>query len=423
MRYFSISLLIGVLAGVVAAMFHLALDEVIDSREEILDALGGGWEAILVSVCLSAGMALLAAALVRYVARDTAGSGIPEVESAVEGAREMKWFRTLWVKFTGGLLALGSGLVLGREGPTIHLSAAVAQGVAEQFDLSDRDRRGLLAAGAAAGLAAAFNAPLAAVMFVSEEMRRHFPFKPHTYIGVINAAVIAAIIAKSLAGVDPVLEMTVSEMPISMLPFAVLGGAVMGFVGLAFNRSLMGALSIVDRLPPRFWWAPAALFGGASGLLLVVFPDAAGGGERLVLEVVSVTMGVAALITLCVLRFAGSIFSYTTGVPGGIFAPLLAIAATLGLAIGSLAGDFMPVPDLELACAVVAMGALFAACVHAPVVAVVLALELTGAYHLSLPLIVACASASVVVQLLNGQPIYELLLERSQRRSEEEEAG
>ena len=411
------------LAGLVGASFHWALDWISARHSSSLQLIDNPWVAVAVFAPLSAGMATLAALLVRRVAPEAAGSGIQEVDAVVEGDHEFRWFRVLWVKFVGGLLAIGSGMVLGREGPTVQMGAAVAKGVADQMDLPDKEQRGLIAAGAAAGLAAAFNAPLAAILFVVEEMRQHFPFTRHTYIGLIIAAVFGAIVSEGLSGTRFQLQTSVSELPISTLPFVVLGGIVMGVVGVFFNRSLMKGLDVVDRIPDSMWWVPAFIVGGASGMLLVIFPYAVGGGEELVRELSSVNTGAVALVAICVLRFSGTIVSYSTRVPGGIFAPMLAIAASLGLAIGSIFEGISPVENIDHASAILAMAALFAACVQAPVVATVLVLELTAAYQLILPMLLVCVTALVTAQCLNGRPIYSMLLERSRRLAAKNRIG
>ena len=397
------------------ALFHWALDWISENHASALESIGSVWVAIAVFAPTSAAMATLAAFMVRRIAPEAAGSGIQEVDAVVEGDHEFRWFRTLWVKFVGGLLALGSGMVLGREGPTVQMGAAVGKGVSEGMKLPDREQRGLVAAGAAAGLAAAFNAPLAAILFVTEEMRQHFPFKRHTYIGLIIAAIFGAIVSEGLSGTRFQLRTTIPGMPLTFLPFVVLGGIVVGVVGVMFNRSLLKGLDIVDNFPDSVWWVPAFIVGGASGVLLVTFPYAVGGGEELVRELSTTGLSAVALLAVCVLRISGAIVSYATRVPGGIFAPMLAIAASLGLAMGTIFEGVGSIEHIDHTFAIIAMAALFAACVQAPVVATVLVLELTGAYELLLPMLLACATALVTAQCLNGRPIYAMLLERSRR--------
>ena len=413
-RYYLVASGIGLLAGLIGAVFHLVVDWTVDGHAQVVALFGGIWPAIFVSASLSASMALIAACLVRYVAPETSGSGIQEVEAVLEGHHEMRWFRTLWVKFTGGVLAIGSGLVLGREGPTIHIGAAVARGVSDQFELPDRERRGLLAAGAAAGLAAAFNAPISAVLFVTEEMRHHFPFSKHTYFGLAIAAIFATIVSQSLTGSAPVLKIETMDVSLLTLPVIAIGGVVLGIIGVLFNKSLVEALNLVDLIPARWWWTPAVVIGAISGLLLVVVPTAAGGGEVLVHDLSIGSMAISALIILSILRFSGAVVSYAAGLPGGIFAPMLAIAASVGMTLGASVELLFSVEDLALTCAMIAMAALFAACVQAPLVATILVLELTGSFNLLLPLLIASISATLTAQLFNGQPIYEMLRARAE---------
>ena len=401
------------MAGCVGALFHLAVDWTINSHEQMIDFFGGRWQAQLVAVPVSVTMALIAACLVRYVAPETSGSGIQEVEAVLDGQREMRWFRTLWVKFTGGVLAIGSGMMLGREGPTIHIGAAVARGISEQFKLPDRERRGLLAAGAAAGLAVAFNAPISAVLFVTEEMRHHFPFSKHTYLGLAIAAIFAAVISQSITGQAPALETIVQNVPLYTLPLIAIGGAILGVVGWLFNKSIVTALDLVDRIPTRLWWLPACVVGGTCGFLLVGMPQAAGGGEALVRQLSVSNMTFSALLVLSILRFSGAVVSYAAGLPGGIFAPILAIAVSVGLLLGTFAEVLIPMDKMAITCALISMAALFAACVQAPLVATILVLELTSAFDLLLPLLIASVTATVTVQMLNGRPIYEMLRARN----------
>src|SRR5262247_2520781 len=150
----------GFATGVVGGAFHLAVGGLLHWPVWLVDRLGLGWPTIAAAAGIAATGVLLAYLLTRYIAPEAAGSGVPEVEGALEGLREVRWRRVLPVKFVGGVLGLSSGLVAGREGPTIHMGASIGQALAEGLRLGRMDLHALLAAGAAAGLAAAFNAPL-----------------------------------------------------------------------------------------------------------------------------------------------------------------------------------------------------------------------------------------------------------------------
>lgn len=412
--YFLKAALIGVLVGGLATGFHSGLNFFIQEFASLRAELGSGASAYALSAAISAACVAGAFLLVQRLAPEAAGSGIQELEGAMEDRRPIRWARVLLAKFFGGLLALGSGLVLGREGPTIHMGAMTAAALSRSEGSSPTDQKGLLAAGAAAGLAAAFNAPLAAILFIVEETRRQFPFGYRTYMAVIIASIVSAAVTEELTQTGPFLRIEVGAVPIwSFLPLAVLGVAL-GGLGVSFNRALIAVMDLFQKIPRGFRWLPALAVGAATGMLLVAFADATGGGEDLIKDLVNKNYGVLALLLLTLLRFGGVLFSYASGVPGGIFAPMLSIATCAGLAFGTASIQLLPIEDqFRAACAIAAMGGFFAASVRAPMVGVVLVMELTGAYSLIMPVLVTCTTASLTAHQLGGRPIYEQLLERT----------
>lgn len=409
----------GLLVGVLGAAFHLIVDILLAWPAWLSARLGpdASVNEILLAAAGVGALAVLAAFLLtRHVAPEAAGSGVQEIEGALVGLRVVRWRRVLPVKFVGGVLALSSGLVGGREGPTIHIGAAVAAALADGLRLVAADLRGLLAAGAAAGLAAAFNAPLAAILFVIEETRKEFPYTFRFYSGVIIASASSALGMELVGGTAPPLRIVAEAVPLAVLPGFVLLGAGLGALGVVFNACLIGSLDWTVKAFRRAPFVPALIVGAAVGVLAFVLPEATGGGERLILRMVAENLPVATLLAIAALRFAGTMASYCVGVPSGIFAPILALATALGLALGAvIEGAFALPPITASAFAVAAMGGLFAASVRAPLVAVVLAVELTGAYVLILPVIITCVTANVVAEWLHGRPIYEMLLERTLR--------
>ncbi|MET1413891.1 H(+)/Cl(-) exchange transporter ClcA [Roseibium sp. HPY-6] len=416
--YFVKAAIVGLLVGGLATGFHAGLEFLFAQYAALRNTLGTGLLPYVVSVAISSLCVVGAYLLVQRVAPEAAGSGIQEIEGAMEDKRPVHWPQVLIAKFFGGLLALGSGLVLGREGPTIHMGAMTAEALARSHDISAADHKGLLAAGAAAGLAAAFNAPLAAILFIVEETRRQFPFGYRTYMAVIIASILSAAVTEQLTQTGPLLVVDVQYLPVwSYVLLAVLG-VLLGALGVFFNWTLIAVMDLFVRIPKALRWLPALAIGAVTGILLNAFPDATGGGEDLVHDLITSNYGVLALLLLTFLRFGGVLFSYASGVPGGIFAPMLSIATCAGLAFGVLAVQTLPVEDnFRAACAVAAMGGFFAASVRAPLVGVVLVMELTGAYALIMPVLVTCTTASLTAHHLGGRPIYEQLLDRTLRLS------
>ena len=410
--------LCGVATGVLGAAFHLVVDTLIRWPSWLVAYLGYG-PLTLAAAAATAAIALVAAFfLTRSFAPEAAGSGVQEIEGAMEGLRQVRWRRILPVKFVGGVLALSSGLVAGREGPTIHMGASIAQAISERFKLSEAELRGLLAAGAAAGLAAAFNAPLAAILFVVEETRKQFRYTLRSYTAVIIASATSAIGMELVGGTAPQLKLDNAEMPLSLLPAFLVLGVFLGGLGIVFNRTLVFLLDWVADTFRKVPFMPALLVGAAIGALALVLPQAVGGGELLIPGLVTADLPITMLLLLCLLRFVGVMVSYPVGVPGGIFAPMLTLATTVGLVAAWLLQTAVPLPPLAgAAFAIAAMGGLFSASIRAPLVGVVLAAELTGGYALILPLIVTCVTANAVSQAMGGRPLYELLLERTLRLS------
>jgi CIC family chloride channel protein len=339
----------------------------------------------------------------------------------MEGVREVRWRRVLPVKFLGGVLALSSGLVGGREGPTIHIGASIGAALAEKLRLDKMDLHTLLAAGAAAGLAAAFNAPLAAVLFVIEETRKQFRYTFRSYVAVIVASAGSAFGMELVGGAAPQLRIDTDALPLVLLPTFMLLGTVLGALGVIFNKTLVLALDWRARAFARVPILYAIIVGAAVGVLAFVLPMAVSGGEALISDLPLANLPMQTLLLIAVVRFVGTMASYPAGVPAGIFSPMLTLATTVGLFFGllieaALVHSPLAVPPLMgAAFAVAAMGGLFSSTIRAPLVGVVLVVELTGAFELILPLMVTCVTSHVVAQALGGRPVYEVLFERSER--------
>ncbi len=417
--------LVGALAGLVAAAFRLTLEAADRARDGLFraaHALPGPWGLLLViAVCgTCAGAALW---LVRRFAPETSGSGIPHLKSVLHRLRGMSWRRVLLVKFASGTLGIGSGLALGREGPTVQMGGAVGQMVSGWLASSARERHILIAAGAGAGLAAAFNAPLAGVIFVLEELRRDFA--PGALTGAFVASVTADVVVRLLSGQSPVFHVTNPPVPpLASLPLFLILGAVAGLLGILFNRTLLASLRLFERTSRWPLGLPAALVGVAVAIVGWFAPEALGGGGPLVQDTLGGRMGVQALLVLLLLRFGMTMASYGTGAAGGIFAPLLVLGAQAGLLVGLLGQTAFPsAAGYGTSFAVVGMAALFTAIVRAPLTGIVLILEMTSSYPLMLPLLAACFTAYALADLLHDRPIYEALLERDLLRGQPAAAG
>jgi len=281
----------------------------------------------------------------------------------------------------------------------------------------------LIAAGAGAGLAAAFNAPLAGLIFVLEELQWHFA--PAVFGATFVAALIADVMTRFLTNQLPLFHVEIIPAPPLVTLPAFLGlGVLTGLLGVAFNRSLLGSLTFFARLGGRLarlgHWAPGLVgagVGAAVGGLGWFVPSALGGGQRLVDAVLQGHVALSLIPLWFLLRFGLTMVSYGCGAPGGIFAPLLVLGSLIGLAVGKVAHLWIPgTIDHPGAFAVVGMAAYFAAIVRASLTGIVLIVEMTNTYAQILPLFVACFTAYAVADFLGDEPIYEAMLERDLRR-------
>ena len=410
--------LTGALSGLLAVAFRAALAEADTLRNRLISCgrhgPAFGW---LLPVVFGGVCAAVSVGLVRRVAPEASGSGIPHLEAVLHRFREMKWRRVLPIKFVGGLLALGSGMALGREGPTVQMGGAVGAAVADGLKSPTRERLTLMAAGAGAGLAAAFNAPLSGLIFVLEEVQKDF--RQAVFGAAFVAAAVANIVARSASGQLPVFAVPSYAVPaLDALPIFAVLGLLCGLFGVVFNRSLIGSLNIAAKIPPRFKVVAAGAVGAVAGLTAWYLPLAAGAGHALTEEILAGRVALTVLPLWFAGRFVFTLASYSTGAPGGIFAPLLALGAMIGLAVGQTAHHFAPhVAPIAEVFAVVGMAAYFTAIVRAPLTGIVLILEMTGDYAQMLPLLTACFCAYAVAEGLGDLPIYERLLARDLRQS------
>lgn len=415
LRVYVVAMVLGLLTGVVGSFFQLAIRMVDKGLLVVMSMVSQHATASLISASLSMIMVLLAWFLVQNMAPEAAGSGIQEIEGALLHQRPMVWRRLLPVKFIGGVLAISAKLVVGREGPTIQMGGNLGAMLAEHLALKRRRSDALVAAGSAAGLAVAFNAPLAGVLFVVEEMRNTFDFNFTQFKMVAICCVMATITMQSMLGDNPALQMTISLSPsLNALGWFFLFGIVAGYVGLLFNLVLMHHLYLTDQLAkiPRIIYV--AMVGALAGFFALYYPAITGGGYDIIEQCLMLSPSQGVLLALFLLRFMATMLSYTIGVPGGIFAPMLALGTLLGLVF--FYGCHALCPSMELTpgmFAVAGMGALFAAIIRSPLTGIVLVVEMTQNYSLILPLMVSCLVSTTVVQLANNPPIYTQLLRRT----------
>ncbi|MGR5208424.1 H(+)/Cl(-) exchange transporter ClcA [Vibrio sp. PNB22_4_1] len=412
--------IIGTLAGLVGTYFQIAVNFISETRTDWLKSeIGNVLPLWLAAIIISAVLAFVGYYLVHRFAPEAAGSGIPEIEGAMDNIRPVRWWRVIPVKFFGGVGALGSGMVLGREGPTVQMGGAVSRMVTDIFRVKDDDtRHSLLASGAAGGLAAAFNAPLSGIMFVIEEMRPQFRYSLISIHAVIISSIMATIVFRAINGQSAEITMPQYQSPeLQSLWLFLLLGSLFGVFGVLFNKLITVAQDsfvALHKNDRKRYLLTGATLGGVFGLLLLYLPQLTGGGIALIPDITNGNYSISLLVLLFVGRVVTTLLCFGSGAPGGIFAPMLALGTLFGYAFGASADVLLPSLAIDPGVfAIAGMGALFAATVRAPITGILLVIEMTNNYYLILPLIITCLGAVIVAQLLGGQPIYSQLLQRT----------
>lgn len=416
-RIFVLATVTGCLVGVVAAAFRVLIAHGYAAFIAIaatVDRYGcPGW---IAAPLIGAALVTFAVFISRRFAPEAAGSGIQFIEGTMKDALPpIRWQRVLPVKFAGGLAAMCAGLVLGREGPSIHLGGAIGAMVGQWAKTTDEHRHALTAAGAGAGLSVAFNAPLGGILFVAEEMRDDIPYSHLVAQYVIVASILATAVAGAMLGFDRVLPMpAVANPTVHELLLAVVFGLGVGAFGVALNAALLWTIAAMRRLAGHCGWLTLSLSVGAGiGLLVWGYPEATGGGEILAGQLVVVGAPATTLFVLLLIRLLAFLVSYGAGTPGGIFAPQLAFGAILGLLFAVAVNHFAPGSIAEPATfAIAGMAGLLTATVRAPLTGLALVVEMTGSINLIFLILVVALTCAATAELLGGRPIYKQMLDR-----------
>ena len=408
-----VSACVGLLTGVVAATFRLGLE----GAEHLRLALRAWGQTVpygfVVFVLVCVGCVTIAAAMVRHIEPAAEGSGIPRVEAIVAGHLEPGRSRILPVKFIGGLLAIGPGMMLGREGPLVQMGGNIATTVNKLVKLPAEDVRVLVGAGAGAGLATAFNAPIAGGVFVLEELLKRFDVK--SSLATLTASSAGFLTSILIFGNETDFSVSVLGDPaLTHVHWTLVVGIVCGVMGIVYNWFVMFNLHIVDRVLT----IPVELRAATIGLVIAVLgwyaPTLVGGGDFLTQQALFSRGSLMIGLGILAVRFLLGPICYAAGTPGGLFAPMLVLGSTAGEVVGFLAQKVDPAsaPPVH-ALALIGMAAFFASTVRAPVTGLILATEMTGSASMLPPMLGACAVAMLIATAARSEPIYDQLAKRA----------
>lgn len=406
-------IVVGCAAGIVVSLFRLLIAKIFAQvvkyyqlSHENLSLLG---LILLVSLIV-----VIAIGFLVKSDPDIKGSGIPHVEGELKGLLHPDWWSVLWKKFLGGTLAISMGFMLGREGPSIQLGAMAGKGVAKTLKAQRMEQRVLIASGAAAGLSAAFNAPIAGLLFVVEEI--YHQFSRLVWISALVASLVANFISLNIFGLTPVLDMPgeLVILPLKDYWLLLILGAFLGAMGYLYEKVTLNAGVVYDFLG-KVCHIPNYFYGIFAAVLIIpvgyFYPQLLGGGNGLITSLTTSHLTLAVVFLYFIIRFIWSALSYASGLPGGIFLPILTLGALLGFGFGLGVNQLGFISTAALInFLVLGMAGYFGAISKAPLTAMILVTEMVGDFRQLMTIAVVTLVAYIVMDLLKGEPIYEAML-------------
>ncbi|MFH1727800.1 MAG: chloride channel protein [Pseudomonadota bacterium] len=405
--FFLITIVIGAVCGLVAVSFHMLIEYLFNNVFELKNASNTAYLKLILTPTLGC---LVCGVLLHFFFPQARGSGIPQLKASLFARCGRMSIKNTIAKFFLSALSIGTGSSVGREGPTVYITGGLASFIGKTFYLSAEKIKALVPVGAAAGLAAAFNTPLAAVTFTIEEIVGNFNTK---ILGsAVLAAVAAAAVERSILGNHPIFEVPpYALISVWEFGFYLVLGIAAGFVSLFFINALLGIRKLLKlRLP--VWSLPLQpMIGGLCiGLMALVSPKIMGIGYDTVEDVLNGNLVFYMVVLLLIMKVFATVVSYSTGTAGGIFAPSLFIGAMLGGFMGYLfqiiAPGFVASPG---AYALVGMGAVFSGIIRAPMTSVIIIFEMTHDYSIILPLMISNLISYAISQKFHKVPIYNAL--------------
>lgn len=410
--------LIGAAAGAVVALYRWILVYAEKFSQTMYLAAKGH---ILLICAVFAGLLLLGILCGLLIQSEPMikGSGIPQVEGTILGYFRPSWLKVLLKKFVGGILAIGAGLSLGREGPSIQLGASVGQGFASIFHRIRFEEKYLITCGASAGLAAAFNAPLAGVLFSIEEVHKNF--SPNILLSAMASAITADFVSKNIFGMNSVFDtIPLDPLTFKYYPVLIALAICLGLFGAFYNKTLLKTQDLYAKLPLPEYLKPVIPFILA-GILGMTIPAVLGGGHGIINGIIQNQYLIRYMILLLAIKFLFSMVSFGSGTAGGIFFPLLVLGALAGGIFGKISVLYLGLPqEYVVTFMLLGMVGMFTSIVRAPVTGIILIIEMSGSLTHLLSLTLIAVISYVVAEAVRSKPIYESLLERMIGKDDEQ---
>ena len=411
-------LFVGLITGAIVSSYRWALEEIGIFRKVYFSDVSLNNPISLLKVWL---IFIAVGLIVNYLFKKfpkTSGSGIPQVKGLILGRINYNnWFFELLAKFVAGVLGIGAGLSLGREGPSVQLGSYMGYGISKIFKKDTVERNYLLTSGSSAGLSGAFGAPLAGVMFSIEEIHKYLSGK--LLICAFVSSIAADFVGRRVFGVQTSFDIAI-KYPLAINPYFqfilyIIFGIVIAFFGKLFTVTLVKCQDIFNgaKLAREI---KVTFIMTISFILCFVLPEVTGGGHNLVESLIYGKTIIYTLIIIFIIKLLFTAISYSTGFAGGIFLPMLVLGAIIGKIFGEIINMFAQTgSDFTVHWIVLGMAAYFVAVVRAPITGVILILEMTGSFHLLLALTTVAVVSFYITELLGQQPVYDILYDKMKK--------
>ena len=402
------AILVGLISGMLVVGFKVSINSLFWTIQKFLSAFLT-WQKALIFPLITTFGGLISGFLVFKFAPETKGSGIPYVKMTMARMGNMTRIRSIVVKFFAGVAGIGTGLSLGREGPSVQLGAGAGALVGRLFKMSGTNQDKLIAAGAGSAIGATFNAPIAGTIFVLEELVQKFT--PALLFPVLVATVSAASLARHFLGSNPSFDLPKLQGGITLenIPVCIILGLVAGLLGVLFSKVIFFNNKLFDKMSKIPNYFKPAIAGLAVGLIGLVIPYVLGSGNFSVDLLLQHKFSLGLVLIIFIAKFFVTPFCFGSGAAGGIFLPMLMLGSFLGYIVSTVCNFFGFHTD-PIVIAILGMGAFLSAVARTPITAVVMVFEMTGGYSHILPIMLSAAIADLVAEKLNQKPIYASLI-------------
>ena len=402
------AILVGLISGMLVVGFKVSINSLFWTIQKFLSAFPT-WQKALIFPLITTLGGLISGILVYKFAPETKGSGIPYVKMTMARMGNMTRIRSIVVKFFAGVAGIGTGLSLGREGPSVQLGAGAGALVGRLFKMSGTNQDKLIAAGAGSAIGATFNAPIAGTIFVLEELVQKFT--PALLFPVLVATVSAASLARHFLGSNPSFDLPKLQGGITLenIPVCIILGIVAGLLGVLFSKVIFFNNKLFDKMSKIPNYFKPAIAGLAVGLIGLVIPYVLGSGNFSVDLLLQHKFSLGLVLIIFIAKFFVTPFCFGSGAAGGIFLPMLMLGSFLGYIVSTVCNSFGFHTD-PIVIAILGMGAFLSAVARTPITAVVMVFEMTGGYSHILPIMLSAAIADLVAEKLNQKPIYASLI-------------